>query len=374
MTSAVLQFYWSFWWGIEGFRFQTIWNSMEHPRLPQPPYPPWASLASNSDSQPKLSSSLFLKLPGHGYVASADLSAYLTTNLNVSRLSDIFPFLWFAGRPGYIRPLHRQRLVQRSIIVTEQADLHLIWYDQRIYIKPLPPFLLCHDFFFRHICVSPLYADACGLLRSYMKLVQHESDHRIAVELGLLPEGISWAQWSAFAVQVWPAAVSKRYEYGELRLFRLNLIFRFWFGHWICGYHLLHTNFNSFFGRNFAWPLVTFAYLTTVLNAMQVVLASGRQGRQIEGVFFGAGFIVVMAILGTFCAVAAFFIVLLLYNLVKALKRRGRMECDDLEGQEKRVIEVWWVERGRCVAIRVWKIMGISSGMLWGSDLERLSD
>jgi len=173
-----------------------------------------------------------------------------------------------------------------------------------------------------------------------MKLVQHESDHRIAVELGLLPEGILWAQWSAFAVQVRPVAVSKRYEYGELRLFRLNLIFRFWFGHWICGYHLLHTNFNSFFGRNFAWSLVIFAYLTTVLNAMQVVLASGRQGRQIEVAFFGAGSIVVMAILGTFCAVAAFFIVLLLYNLVRALKRRVRMECDDLEGQEKCVREV----------------------------------
>ncbi len=43
------------------------------------------------------------------------------------------------------------------------------------------------------------------------------------------------------------------------------------------GYHLLHTNFDSFFGRNLAWPLILFAYLTVVLNAMQVVLASGRQ-------------------------------------------------------------------------------------------------
>jgi len=156
--------------------------------------------------------------------------------------------------------------------------------------------------------------------------VQHESDYRVAVGIGLLPQGISWAQWSVFAAQVRPTAVSKRYEYGELRLFRLNLIYRFCLGQWINGYHLLHTNFNSFFGRNFAWPLILFAYLTVVLNAMQVVLASGRQNGQTEGAFFGLGVIVVMAIVGTFAAVAGFFIVLLCLNLMKALSSRERMK------------------------------------------------
>lgn len=204
-----------------------------------------------------------------------------------------------------------------------------------MYIKPLPPFLLCHDFYVRHICASPLYADACGLLHSYTKLVRYESGYRIAVELGLLPGGISWAQWSVFAVQVRPAAVSKRYEYGELRLFRLNLIYRFYLGRWIRGYHLLHTNFNSFFGRNFMWPLVTFAYLTTILNAMQVILASGIQDRTVERAFLGAGFVVTMAILGTFCAVAVFFVVLLLlYNLVQALKWRERLRGGNSKSQE----------------------------------------
>ncbi|KAL8642674.1 MAG: hypothetical protein Q9226_008483 [Calogaya cf. arnoldii] len=303
-------------------------------RRREPPFPPCASLVADEDSQPTPDCPL-KKLPGHYYVAPADLHRCLASQLNVSRLNDIFPCLWFAGRPGYTRPLHRQRLVQRSIIITEQTDLHLVWYDTQIYIKPLPPFLLCHEFYSRHICGSPLYADACGLLQSYTKLVQHESDYRIAIELGLLPSGVSWAQWSTFTVQVRPAMVSKRYEYGELRLFRLNLIYRFFLGHWICGYHLRYTNFNSFFSSNFTWPLVTFAYLTTMLNAMQVILTSGKQDRIVDGAFFGAGLVVVVAILGTLFAVAIFFVALLLYNLVKALRKPGRTRSLDTEAQEK---------------------------------------
>ena len=82
------------------------------------------------------------------------------------------------------------------------------------------------------------------------------------------------------------------------------------------------------------WPLVTFAYLTTILNAMQVILASGIQDRTVERAFLGAGFVVTMAILGTFCAVAVFFVVLLLYNLVQALKWRERLRRGNFESQE----------------------------------------
>lgn len=309
---------------------------MTSAHIQKPPYPLNASIVSNSDSQLVLGSQI-LQLPGHVYVPRAELVPYLKNSLDVSRLSSIFRCLWFAGRPRHIRPLHAQLLVQRSIIVTERADLHMVWYNQQIYIKPLPAFLLCHDFFAHHLCALPLYADACGLLGSYIKLIRHQSDYRVAVKHGLLPEGLSWAQWSAFAIQVRPLTVSKRYEYGELRLFRLNLIYRLYLGHWICGYHLLHTNFNSFFGSNFKWPLVTFAYVMTVLNAMQVVLASGRQDARVEVASFTAGVVVMVAILGTFCAVAVFFVTLLLYNLARALKSKERVRQLDLEAQAKDV-------------------------------------
>lgn len=296
---------------------------MEGQILRQPPYPASASLFPGSEQRNEECD--FMRLPGEYCIAAADLPRYLSTELSVARLSKIHAFLWFAGRPSYVRPLHRQQLVQRTIVITEQADLHLVWYGTQIYIKPLPALLLCHGFFSRHICGSSLSADACGMLRSYTKLIQHESDYLVAIKMGLLPKHISWTQWSSFAVQVRSTAVvSKRYEYGELRLFRLNLIYRFCFGQWVCGYHLRHTNFNSFFGSNFTWPLVIFAYLTTVLNAMQVILAAKTPSERIEDAFIGAGFVVVLAILGTLCAVAVFFVALLLYHLAKALSTRDR--------------------------------------------------
>lgn len=83
------------------------------------------------------------------------------------------------------------------------------------------------------------------------------------------------------------------------------------------------------------WSWVMFTYLTTVLNAMQVILALGRQNEKVEGAFSGAEFVVVMAILGPLCAVAVFFVVLLFYNLVKALRKQERIRCDDLTDQTK---------------------------------------
>ena len=98
-----------------------------------------------------------------------------------------------------------------------------------------------------------------------------------------------------------------------------------------------HTNFNSFFGTNFTWPLVIFAYLTTVLNAMQVILAAKNQSERVEDAFVGAGFVVVLAILGTLCVVAVFFVALLLYHLAKALSTRDRKRHMVTECQKDRV-------------------------------------
>ena len=68
---------------------------------------------------------------------------------------------------------------------------------------------------------------------------------------------------------------------------------------------------------------------------MQVILASGRENGRIEVAFFGAGLVVVMAVLGMLCAVAGFFVALLLYNLVKTLRIQRRVKREDLAGQEK---------------------------------------
>lgn len=45
-----------------------------------------------------------------------------------------------------INALHRQIFKGRKIVVTEDPQLHLIWLQDRIHIKPLPKCLLSHAF------------------------------------------------------------------------------------------------------------------------------------------------------------------------------------------------------------------------------------
>ena len=52
--------------------------------------------------------------------------SFITLDMDVSRLNHIHPYLWLVGRPTHARPLHRQKMLERQIIVTEQADLHMV--------------------------------------------------------------------------------------------------------------------------------------------------------------------------------------------------------------------------------------------------------
>lgn len=210
---------------------------------------------------------------------------FLKRELSVRRLNAIHSRLWVAGRAGNIRGLHRQKIIERDIVLTERPDLHLVWYKSRIYIKPLPMFLLDHAFFAANLCstdvppkeTSTLHASACGLLLSYTYLVRHESDLAIAISAHLLPADMTWERWCALSREVCTAVgdktINKRYLYGELRMTRLNLLYRMLMID-SRGFHLGYTRYASFFRQNFGWLLLAFAYVTVVLAAMQTVLTS----------------------------------------------------------------------------------------------------
>lgn len=232
---------------------------------------------------------------------SENTAQFITDDLDVTRLDRVqkqFIGLRLAGRyKAVARPLHRQLMMGRRVIVTEQADLHLTWDHAGIYIKPLPAYLLDQRIWDTHLCIYPsLYASACGLLLSYVWLVTYESDFRLAVrpEIPLLPFSgtLTWTIWRQLVedlsrtIIVDPkGAVSPRYTYGELRLDRLNQIYRFspaiLFSQdhaLIRGYHYRYHRYGSFLKQNFSWLIVVFAYITIVLSAMQVGLASTRLG------------------------------------------------------------------------------------------------
>ncbi|KAF5669915.1 kinesin light chain [Fusarium denticulatum] len=218
-----------------------------------------------------------------------DTTAYLRVDLETPRLDKIYSFLWLAGLPRPARPLHRQNLLMRTIYLTENPDEHLVWHDASLFIKPIPAYLLDYEFWEQELCNdAALYESAYGLLVSYVWLVRHPSDLRVASGAGLLPADIDWNDWVVFVTDLnvrldstMLCNVDLRYRYGELRLSRLNTLYRlglagFSLRNVVYGFMSGSVRYTTFFERNFGWILGVFVYVTVVLSAMQVALATDK--------------------------------------------------------------------------------------------------
>ncbi|KAF2804501.1 uncharacterized protein BDZ99DRAFT_397868 [Mytilinidion resinicola] len=197
------------------------------------------------------------------------------------------PRLWIMTTlsSGNVNPLHRQRVKGRDIIVTEEPRLHLIWIHDRIFVKPLPRYLLSHAFWETYLdessdrlgdSQSNIRKAATGCLRTYRYLIQHESDFNIAQQdnLRLIPKDVDWASFCQLISElnhIEDSAVSRRYGYGELRLTRLN----FYAPLFLRKFHFeqVHGQYGDFFGRLYGPILFVFALVSTILNSLQVALA-----------------------------------------------------------------------------------------------------
>ena len=213
---------------------------------------------------------------------------FLERELSVSRLTDVQEYLWMCGRLMPPRQLHHQRLISRDIAITEQAELHMVWWRNRIFLKPMPKYLLDPSFWAANISDTAhlddatqgnLDASARGFLFSYTALIAYKSDFRIAKEYGLLPEEVTWEGWKAFAAEVLENhrydRVNPRYWYGELRLSRLNKIYAFRKGYLLRGYSRVasHTVYGDLIRDNFSVLAGILAYVVIALTAMQVGLS-----------------------------------------------------------------------------------------------------
>ena len=165
----------------------------------------------------------------------------------------------------------------------ENPQLHLVWFHDQIFIKPVPKYLLSHAFW-QYLTTQPdvLQRSVIGFVRTYSHLIRYESDFRIATreEYGLIPDDdgegrITWERFARFIEwfdKVGDERVNPRYCYGELRLSRLNIYTKMFLGK--LTFHHMHPQWRSFFGQIFGPLLSLFAVLTIVLNAIQVELAA----------------------------------------------------------------------------------------------------
>ncbi|KAK7749757.1 hypothetical protein SLS53_000336 [Cytospora paraplurivora] len=228
----------------------------------------------------------------HIHIPEPDYVAFLTQELDLQKINDVFRWLWIAGWPMPPRPIHHQLILGREILITERMDLHLVWTTGQIFLKPIPPFLLEASFWEDHLscregchcpqdpdtsCKKGLRARALGILSSYTALVSHKSDFLIAQDRHLIPREVEWSAWRTLVRKIVGIKdidhkVDQRFLYGELRLDRLNLIY-FLSGH-MRMYMLRWHKYTAFFRDNLSLLASGTVYIAVVLTAMQVGLAT----------------------------------------------------------------------------------------------------
>ena len=230
-------------------------------------------------------------LPGEPLISleSSYVETYLVQELLTSNLNSLTPYLWLAGTQkwDHISPLHQQIIKGRSITITEDPELHCTWIYDHVYLKPLPPYLLSWAFW-QYFLVSssspiplPQREDirkaALGFLRTYVHLIKHPSDFRIAQDTHLIPSDTTYSAcrifFSHFA-SLSNDTVSPRYRFGELRLNRLNFWAKLFLRRFILHKVHFHYSYQAYFSRFYAPLLFLFAFFSTVLSAMQVELQS----------------------------------------------------------------------------------------------------
>lgn len=229
-------------------------------------------------------------VPGHPCLKLGHLPQireFLKQEFWAQDLETFAPHLWVMSTysSSNINPLHRQRVKGREIIVTEESRLHLVWFHDRIFIKPLPKYILSWTFWEMFLVDSSvslgehrntIRSAALGYLRSYRYLIKHESDFIIAKQdhLRLIPQDVQWADFCHFVSAldgIKDVDVSGRYSYGELRLSRLN----FYAPIFLRKFHFeqVHGQYSDYFTRLYGPVLFVLAGVSTLLNGMQVQLA-----------------------------------------------------------------------------------------------------
>jgi hypothetical protein len=229
-------------------------------------------------------------LPGHPRLMLNDIprmTQFLDHEFWAQDLETLAPHLWVMSThsSNNVNPLHRQHVKGREIIVTEEPRLHLVWFHDRVFIKPLPKYLLSQRFWEIFLvngstCLGgrrdAIRRAALGYLRTYRYLIRHESDFFVAKQehLRLVPQDVGWAEFCRFISaldHIKDVDVSARYSYGELRLSRLNFYAPFFLGKF--HFEQIHGQYGDYFARLYGPILFIFAVVSTILNSMQIELA-----------------------------------------------------------------------------------------------------
>lgn len=258
------------------------------------------------------------------------LSHFLMDDLECKDLDQITDYLWLMSKQSSdnISQLHQQKVKGREIIITEESKLHMIWFYDKIYIKPMPRYLLSRECW-QNCLLSPqqpcgsaqstILKSALGLLRSYAHMVKYESDLRIAQDktLAIIPEFVSWEQWRllrATLLAIRDEEVSGRFTFGEIRLTRLNFYCKFLLSRTY--YYRTYRQYGDYFASYYPPLLFVFGVVSILLGSMQLAATIEQYDPHWHGIvgMFRVSSAVIIAITLTLLATL---IGLLLYKILK---------------------------------------------------------
>ena len=243
-------------------------------------------------------------------------SGILEADFSTTDLNNIHSHLWIAGSPGNISPLHHQRVLLRKIIPSEQARLHLVWFDRIIYVKPLPDNLLDINRYPDTSFDSSGFL--LGFLSSYCSLIIYPIDLVIAKKKHLISEDVTWERWvifrDAIILKTKNYHINRRYGYGELRLNRLDIIYR------LTGrgfaYFTVHRKLETYFGPYFSLFVTVFAFAAVILAAMQVLLAIKDIPEAVVFTSYRFAVAVLVGVCSCFCYILSIFPLMFSYSFV----------------------------------------------------------
>ncbi|KAF3028324.1 hypothetical protein E8E12_000469 [Didymella heteroderae] len=292
-------------------------------------------------------------LPGYPRILLYDrprLTQFLEKEFCSEDLERISDRLWCMSRQdsANISPLHRQRVKRRSIVVTEEPKLHLVWIDDRIFVKPLPRYLTSHVFWRDYLGdgagatargrLVPIRKAALGYFRTYFNLIQSESDFRIAQEasLQLVPADMTWEQFcnlTARLVTIADDQVSGRYAYGEIRLSRLNFYAPLFLRKW--HFQRVEYQYKEYFALFYAPILFAAGVSSILLSGFQVAVAVQQTGVAVNSAaLLHVALWSSVAIILCFCAVGLSMLSLFVYKVGK--EWRYAIQCRVQLSREER--------------------------------------
>ncbi|KAL5371507.1 hypothetical protein DPSP01_014218 [Paraphaeosphaeria sporulosa] len=286
--------------------------------------------------------------PYEPFLANEDIKKFLAIDLDLKRLNRIHGHLWMCGRPMRARALHRYKMLGMEALPTTQMDLHLLRFSNKLMIKPLGEYMLSYSFWLDHLCdKEELHKAACGFLLSYIWLLTTPLDLKLAHELFLIPSFVTWNWWKSFVADFTKVIdvraldqVNKRFHFGDLRLGRINSVYRIRYAHthFVRGYLYGYNRYVVFFQRKFSWILVVFVFFSLVLAAMQVGASVDPLQQNHEFLKSCYGFVVfsmvsVAAVLGV---IGGLFFFIFFFNMVTAIGQAKRWEIKRMKMAEER--------------------------------------